>query len=148
MSLSSRIKALMEREGIKTIKELAALVDTSDSTLSRIIAQGQSPRVETLIPIAKYFGVTLDWLMRGVGPQHIDYSRDGGVYQSIQMSGDNETLTSNINSPVSMRVNEPVSIYHVRVEKIKNIIKKLENINKDDLDKIDNIIDVFVKSKD
>lgn len=46
MSLSERMKAVLERRGI-TQAELAVLLETSESQVSRIISEKQDPRLST-----------------------------------------------------------------------------------------------------
>ncbi|QLH41267.1 MAG: LexA family transcriptional regulator [Coxiellaceae bacterium] len=66
-SLSDILKRLMFIHDIKTT-ELARRIDVPQPTLQRIVAgTSTNPHISTLIPLAKFFNVTVDQL-RGIAP--------------------------------------------------------------------------------
>lgn len=61
-ALGPRLKGLRQRRGI-TLNELADKTDISISTLSRLEAGLRRPTLEQLLPLARFYGVTLDELV-------------------------------------------------------------------------------------
>ena len=63
-----RIFKLMERDGINA-KELSKVTGVGNSTISAWKKGLQKPSTDAIIKIAKYFGVTTDYLLLGEDPQ-------------------------------------------------------------------------------
>lgn len=68
--IKNRIRTLMESRGINGVM-LADAVGLPTATISRYINSMRSPKVENLILIADYFGVSLDYLLCRQSPQQI-----------------------------------------------------------------------------
>lgn len=64
MELQNRIKLLREERGL-TQKELATYLQVDRATISGYETKGKQPDIEKLIKIAKYFRVSLDYLIKG-----------------------------------------------------------------------------------
>ena len=64
------LKALIESRGI-TYKALAQEIGFSPVTISRYLAQKRDPDLEHVIRLAKYFGVSVDWLL-GLGSERYE----------------------------------------------------------------------------
>ncbi|EID84255.1 putative transcription factor [Treponema sp. JC4] len=65
MGFKERLREEIEYRGL-LIKEISAAVGISNSTfLSYIDARGVLPNVETAVKIAKYLGVTVEYLVDG-----------------------------------------------------------------------------------
>jgi transcriptional regulator with XRE-family HTH domain len=62
--ISKNIILLMEHHNIKNESKLAQLANIPQSTINKIISGNTpDPRISTILPIAKYFNVTLDTLL-------------------------------------------------------------------------------------
>ena len=65
MGFKERLREEIEYRGL-LVKEVSAAVGISNSTfLSYIDARGVLPNVETAVKIAKYLGVTVEYLVNG-----------------------------------------------------------------------------------
>lgn len=65
MGFKERLREEIEYRGL-LVKEVSAAVGISNSTfLSYIDARGVLPNVETAVKIAKYLGVTVEYLVEG-----------------------------------------------------------------------------------
>ena len=75
MGFKERLREEIEYRGL-LVKEVSAAVGISNSTfLSYIDARGVLPNVETAVKIAKYLGVTVEYLVEGeVKPGKSDHS--------------------------------------------------------------------------
>lgn len=68
MGFKERLREEIEYQGL-LVKEVSAAVGISNSTfLSYIDARGVLPNVETAVRIAKYLGVTVEYLVDGEKP--------------------------------------------------------------------------------
>lgn len=68
MGFKERLREEIEYQGL-LVKEVSAAVGISNSTfLSYIDARGVLPNVETAVRIAKYLGVTVEYLVEGEKP--------------------------------------------------------------------------------
>ncbi len=63
-SMQERISDLLLKNGMKGV-ELAEAASVNASTISRIIKGRQIPSAETLYRLARYFGVTMEYLLTG-----------------------------------------------------------------------------------
>ncbi|MCI9175620.1 MAG: helix-turn-helix transcriptional regulator [Lachnospiraceae bacterium] len=63
-SLTERLAFLMKRENIRAV-DLAEAVSVNASTVSRILKGTQMPASDTLYKIARYFQVSMEYLMAG-----------------------------------------------------------------------------------
>lgn len=61
-NFGERLLELMQKEGI-TQKELAALIDTTEATLSRYVSGDREPKAETIANIATALHTTSDYLL-------------------------------------------------------------------------------------
>lgn len=61
-AVGPRLKHLRLRPDV-TLTTLAAETETSASTLSRLEAGLRQPPLEQLLPLARYYGVTIDYLV-------------------------------------------------------------------------------------
>lgn len=59
-----KLKELRKGKGI-SLKELGAVVGVAESTMSLYENGKRQPDYETLLKLAEYFGVTVDYLLRG-----------------------------------------------------------------------------------
>lgn len=59
-----RLRELRKSKGI-SLKELGAIVGVAESTMSLYESGKRQPDYETLLKLAEYFGVTVDYLLRG-----------------------------------------------------------------------------------
>lgn len=59
-----RLKELRKEKGI-SLKELGSIVGVAESTMSLYENGKRQPDYETLLRLAEYFGVTVDYLLRG-----------------------------------------------------------------------------------
>ena len=66
--LASRVQGLVDRYHGGSVNAAAAAIGVPQRSLARVAAgEVTSPRVAILEAIARYFGVSLDWLTSGVG---------------------------------------------------------------------------------
>lgn len=63
-TLTQRLAKLIQEKGIKN-NELAEATSTNASTISRILKGTQMPTVDTLYKFAKYFDVSMEYLITG-----------------------------------------------------------------------------------
>ena len=63
----SRLKELIQNEGLKQ-KDFAEKLEIPVTTLNSYVTRGSVPPLDILGRIADYFGVTLDYLLRGRTP--------------------------------------------------------------------------------
>lgn len=59
-----RLRELRKSKGI-SLKELGAIVGVAESTMSLYENGKRQPDYETLLKLAEYYGVTVDYLLRG-----------------------------------------------------------------------------------
>jgi transcriptional regulator with XRE-family HTH domain len=64
---ADNLRALMAKRGWNQ-QEAADALSVSQANISRWLSEGHEPSADTLIRIAKAFGVTLDDLLRAPGP--------------------------------------------------------------------------------
>lgn len=67
-TVAGRIRFAREKTGITT-RELAELAGMSPSHPSLLEMGKRSPSGETAVLLAQVFGVTTDWLLRGIGKE-------------------------------------------------------------------------------
>lgn len=61
-----KLKELRKEKGI-SLKELGSIIGVAESTMSLYENGKRQPDYETLLKLAEYFGVTVDYLLRGEG---------------------------------------------------------------------------------
>ncbi len=59
-----KLKELRKEKGI-SLKELGSIIGAAESTMSLYENGKRQPDYETLLKLAEYFGVTVDYLLRG-----------------------------------------------------------------------------------
>lgn len=59
-----KLKELRKEKGI-SLKELGSIIGVAESTMSLYENGKRQPDYETLLKLAEYFGVTVDYLLRG-----------------------------------------------------------------------------------
>lgn len=59
-----KLKELRKAKGI-SLKELGSIVGVAESTMSLYENGKRQPDYETLLKLAEFFGVTVDYLLRG-----------------------------------------------------------------------------------
>jgi len=59
-----RLRELRKSKGI-SLKELGAIIGVAESTMSLYESGKRQPDYETLLKLAEYYGVTVDYLLRG-----------------------------------------------------------------------------------
>lgn len=59
-----KLRELRKEKGI-SLKELGSVVNVAESTMSLYENGKRQPDYETLLKLAEYFGVTVDYLLRG-----------------------------------------------------------------------------------
>jgi len=64
--LGSRIRSIMEKKSVKQT-DLAEKTGIPKSTLNEIINSNKEPSVYKIFAIAKYFDVSIEWLLTGNG---------------------------------------------------------------------------------
>ena len=62
MSIANRISDLIDEKEI-TQKKLATALNVAPSTINGYITKGREPDIETLLKLASYFGVSVDYLL-------------------------------------------------------------------------------------
>ena len=67
MAMKNRIRALRKAQGL-TLKELGAIVDLAESTISQYETGKRQPDNETLLRLGQYFGVSIDYILGGETP--------------------------------------------------------------------------------
>ncbi len=63
-AMQKRISDLLHKNGMKGV-ELAEAASVNASTISRILKGRQIPSAETLYRLARFFGVTMEYLLTG-----------------------------------------------------------------------------------
>ena len=86
-SLGSRIAFLIKKKQVSQ-ETAAAGIGTTVASLNRIINDKQEPRAGTLVGIAKYFGVSIDWIASGVDPGVLQK-----VSQDVALRGDRNNVS-------------------------------------------------------
>jgi transcriptional regulator with XRE-family HTH domain len=61
-AFSTNLKSLMEANGL-TGKALSDLTSIPDPTIYRYLSMARAPRMEYVVTIARFFNVSLDWLL-------------------------------------------------------------------------------------
>ena len=64
MEFNEKLHELRKSKGI-SLKELGAIVGVAESTMSLYESGKRQPDYETLLKLAEYYGVTVDYLLRG-----------------------------------------------------------------------------------
>ena len=59
-----RLRELRKSKGI-SLKELGTIIGVAESTMSLYESGKRQPDYETLLKLAEYYGVTVDYLLRG-----------------------------------------------------------------------------------
>lgn len=59
-----RLRELRKGKGI-SLKELGSIIGVAESTMSLYESGKRQPDYETLLKLAEYYGVTVDYLLRG-----------------------------------------------------------------------------------
>ncbi|OZI07994.1 hypothetical protein BWI93_11605 [Siphonobacter sp. BAB-5385] len=72
MPISERLIELIQEQGLKQ-REVAEKLELQQSSVSMILKGGKTS-LETLIKAADIFGVTLDWLVLGIGHKYRNQS--------------------------------------------------------------------------
>lgn len=91
--IGSRIRELRKRRNM-TLRELAAELEIPFTTLGNYERGDRQPDIDLLISIAKFFGVTMDYLTRD------DNILDLEEYNAIQYMGDWDKLLRQVNPEV------------------------------------------------
>lgn len=65
-----RLRELRKSKGI-SLKELGAIIGVAESTMSLYESGKRQPDYETLLKLAEYYGVTVDYLLRGSEEEHL-----------------------------------------------------------------------------
>jgi len=65
--MKNRIREIRKERGL-TMKELGVVVGLAESTISQYETGKRQPDNETLLRLAEYFGVTVDYLLGGAAP--------------------------------------------------------------------------------
>ena len=65
-----KLKLLLESKGMQG-QELASEIDTTPATISRYVTNARDPNLEYVYRIAKYFRVSIDWLL-GIADDRLD----------------------------------------------------------------------------
>ena len=92
MGFKERLREEIEYRGL-LVKEVSTAVGISNSTfLSYIDARGVLPNVETAVKIAKYLGVTVEYLVEGdVNPGNLNNSSTQSEKSKLSESYDKLT---------------------------------------------------------
>ncbi|ASN72400.1 putative repressor protein [uncultured Caudovirales phage] len=72
-TIGQRIKTLRTKNNL-SLQELADLVGKSKGNISGYENDKYEPSAQTIISIAKYFGVSTDWILNGAEFQNNDYA--------------------------------------------------------------------------
>ena len=104
MGFKERLREEIEYRGL-LVKEVSAAVGISNSTfLSYIDARGVLPNVETAVKIAKYLGVTVEYLVEGdVNPGNLNNSSTQSEKSKLSESYDKLTRAARPAAPASAR---------------------------------------------
>ncbi len=81
-----KLKELRKEKGI-SLKELGSIVGVAESTMSLYENGKRQPDYETLLRLAEYFDVTVDYLLRGTTAQELD-----NVYFSFAKQAQSEGI--------------------------------------------------------
>lgn len=68
MTIGQRLNSL---RGKKNLAEMGEILGVSAQQLSRIENDKSVPSLELILRICEHFGVTMDWLIRGVEPESL-----------------------------------------------------------------------------
>lgn len=81
MTTGKRIKKL---RGEKSLADFGAELGVSGQQISKIEHGNSAPSIDLATKICELYGVTMDWLIRGIGPENISISQEPAVgYVSI-----------------------------------------------------------------
>jgi transcriptional regulator with XRE-family HTH domain len=86
MSVHQRFKKVIKESG-KNANNLASEMNVSHTAISRVLKGENLPSSKLLIPLGEKFGVSIDWLLFGVGEMFIDPS---GVNKVNSSKGDDK----------------------------------------------------------
>ena len=67
MNIADRIQILRKRRGISQ-EELADKIGVSRQAVSKWESEQSSPDIEKILLLSEYFGVTTDYLLKGIEP--------------------------------------------------------------------------------
>jgi len=106
MSLGNRIKELIDDKGI-TPYVVSTETGISQSTLSRIINNvSKKINIENSNLLAKYFGVSKDWLLTGRGEKTESPTQFNEI--QVEIANNNDKITTNNNEETAVRFVKPI----------------------------------------
>ena len=79
MTIADRIQNLRKTRGISQ-EELADRIGVSRQAVSKWESQQSTPDVEKIILLSEYFGVTTDYLLKGIEPLAQEDGRNNNVH--------------------------------------------------------------------
>lgn len=82
--LGDRIKFLRKRAGL-TQSDLAEMLGTIKQTVSNWECNISSPDADTLCALSAIFGVTTDYLLKGVEPEQAEDKKEDASYEAFQV---------------------------------------------------------------
>lgn len=80
--MANRIRELRKQHKL-TLKELGAKMGVAENTMSQYELGRRQPDQETIVKLAHYFGVTVDYLLGGDPPENPSVSQQ--EYQLIEL---------------------------------------------------------------
>lgn len=103
---------LLRRKKNISMKELGKIVGVAESTISLYETEKREPDISTLIKLAKYFGVTIDYILGAsdapfgekgdyyieLAPESSDEREVLAMYREIKKRGNNEAVQMFFNS--------------------------------------------------
>ncbi|MCL2605291.1 MAG: helix-turn-helix domain-containing protein [Defluviitaleaceae bacterium] len=108
MNISSNLTTLLFERDI-TQKQLAEALKMSPSTINGYITKGREPDIETLIRLALYFNVTIDYLLG---------------FNVMNKTSDGKMLTKNDNEMIHLFRRMDIKQQNYLIDQIKFMIRQ------------------------
>ena len=107
MGFKERLRDEIEYRGL-LVKEVSAAVGISNSTfLSYIDSRGVLPNVETAVKIAKYLGVTVEYLVDGIS--EIQQNQEQSFYSAKKQLNESYDKLSSHDKLILVKIAETMS---------------------------------------
>lgn len=95
------LKSLIKRDGLR-LNDLAAKLEVTKQTISQYTTGKTTPSYKTLVKIASYFGVSLDYLITGQNPENKILTSELGLSEGTLRTL--KELAENVHSEKSFRL--------------------------------------------
>lgn len=91
MAIKNRIRQAIEARGL-SLRETATLCNISYSSLQNWVSGLREPRPNALILLGSHLGVSIDWLLTGMGDMLLAGKSNEGAWTPVIESRQNEIL--------------------------------------------------------